>query len=98
MSQKQPDNLLTTVKYPSQMCKYLVHGFEVEVENEILVEALSTLPDQAREIVLLSYCLGMNDVEISTLLKVIRCTVRYQRTSSLRKIKRYMEGFDDAAE
>ena len=100
MSQREIDALMTTDKYPSDMCNFIVHGTEGEngkamlvgIENDLLAIALSNLPEQSRDVVLLAYCLDMTDVEIAEALNMPRSTVQYQRTSSLNKIKKYMEG------
>lgn len=94
------DQLMTTDKYPSDICNFIVHGAEGEngkamlvgIENDLLAIALSNLPEQSRDVVLLAYCLDMTDVEIAEALNMPRSTVQYQRTSSLNKIKKHMEG------
>lgn len=91
LTQKEIDELTMTDKYPSLISKFIVQGFEVEIEDELLAEALSVLSEQSREIVLMSYFLEMNDGEISDILNMVRRTVQYQRTSSLKTIKKYME-------
>ena len=73
--------------------KLNVHGFDIDVKNELLVEALRLLPEQQRDILLLYYFLGMNDREIGELLNILQRTISYKRTSSLKKLKKIMEGF-----
>jgi len=53
------------------------------------------LPEQRRDIILLYYFLGLNDREIAELLNVLYRTISYQRTSSLKKMRKIMEGFID---
>lgn len=65
-------------------------------EHELpLYNALMRLPTQKRDIVLLAHCLGKTDVEIGAMLNMVSRTVQYQRTSSLAKLKQYMEERDD---
>ena len=91
LTQKEIDELISSDKCPSLISSFIVQGFEVEIENELLADAILVLPEQCRDIVLMSYFLEMNDKEISDMLKTVRRTVQYQRTSSLRKIRKYME-------
>ncbi|MDR2571941.1 MAG: hypothetical protein LBD23_16815, partial [Oscillospiraceae bacterium] len=54
-------------------------------------EALRSLPERKRDIILLSYFLELSDGEIGKKLNLIRSTVQYQRTSTLRELKKMME-------
>lgn len=57
-----------------------VMGLEIAIADELLAEALQTLPQDRLEIVLLSYFLGMSDPEIADQLNLVRRTVAYRRT------------------
>lgn len=72
-----------------------VMGLEIAIADELLAEALQTLPQDRLEIVLLSYFLGMSDPEIADQLNLVRQTVAYRRTSSLQALKKFMEGQAD---
>ena len=92
MTQKQIDELSATDTYPSDKTRFLVKEFEVRIENDLLAEALSSLPETSRDIVLLSYFLEISDTDIAEMLNMVRRTVQYRRTSSLSKMKKHMEG------
>lgn len=68
-----------------------IMGFEISIKDELLAEALKTLPQDRREIILLSYFLGMTDPEIAEHLNLVRRTVAYRRTSTLQALKKCME-------
>lgn len=68
-----------------------IMGFEISIKDELLAEALKTLPQDRREIILLSYFLGMSDPEIAEHLNLVRRTVAYRRTSTLQALKKCME-------
>ena len=70
-------------------------GFEVAVADELLAEALKTLPQDRLQIILLSYFLGMSDPEIAGRLNLIRRTVSHRRKNSLQELKKFMEGYAD---
>ena len=98
MSPKEIDELMTADKYSTDMYKFLACGFEVEIESDLLAEALSKLPVKSRDILLLAYFLDMSDLKIANVLDVARSTVQYQRSTSLAKLKKYMGGKTNAEE
>lgn len=98
MSKREIDELMTVDKYGSDMYKFLACGFEIEIESDLLAEALSKLPVKSRDILLLSYFLDMSDVEIANILDVARSTVQYRRSTSLNELKKYMGGKINAEE
>lgn len=90
MTQKQIDELATMDKYKTDLNKFMTCGFEIEIESDLLAEALSTLPEKSRDILLLAYFLDMTDLEIANALEMAKNTVQYRRTTSLLKLKKYM--------
>jgi len=73
-------------------------GFQVDGKNitpKLLVEALRTLPIEKRKTVLLYYFFNKSDVEIAELLEIPRSTVQYRRTSSFKRLKRFLEEHAD---
>ncbi|MFP3153918.1 sigma-70 family RNA polymerase sigma factor [Lachnospiraceae bacterium ZAX-1] len=92
LSQNEMDSLSVRDDYAADYFHFDASGIDVPIKSESLANALSKLPPQKRDIVLLAHCLGMSDVEIAEMLNMIRSTVQYQRTSSLAKLKKYMEG------
>jgi len=71
-----------------------VLGKRVNVTDYELAQALSQIPANKREIVLLSYFLDMPDREIAAFLDMARSTVAYRRTSSLKELKKILEESD----
>jgi len=69
-----------------------VLGDEIIVQNEQIAVALNNLPENKRDIILLSYFLELSDGEIGEKLNLIRSTVQYQRTSTLRELKKLLKG------
>ena len=66
-------------------------GFLLEIEDEELFQAIRTLPKNKRDIIMLSYWLDMTDLQISQVLNIVRRTVSYLRSNSLRQLKKYLE-------
>lgn len=71
-----------------------INGFDVIIRNELLAEAVTSLPERKRNIILMSYFLDMSDYEIADLLNLVRSTVTYHREDALEKLKRFMEEND----
>ena len=82
-------------KYFQDTYLFEIMGFEVAVADELLAEALKTLPQDRLQIILLSYFLEMSDSEIAEHLNLIRRTVSHRRKNALRALKKIMEGYAD---
>jgi len=95
LSEQELEQLSTVDKYFATEQIFSVLGHDVIVNDELIAEALRNLPEQKRDIILLSYFLELSDGEIGQKLNLIRTTVQYQRTSTLRQLKKFMEGQAD---
>ena len=82
----------------SEQTHFHVRGYDVAIENEDLANALTVLPDDKRDIVLLAYFLDMTDQEIADKLDMVRRTVQYKRAQSLKELKKEMEVTEDGAQ
>ena len=91
LSEEQMERLYVLDEYPSEAIHFDVQGYDVAINNEKLADALTALPDDNRDIVLLAYFLDMSDEEIADKLNMVRRTVQYRRTSSLKEMKQRME-------
>ena len=72
-----------------------MQGYDIVVKDERLADALGSLSDDKRDIVLLAYFLDMTDQEIADKLNVVRRTVQYRRASSLKEMKKRLEVVED---
>lgn len=79
-------------EYSSDYSRFKVLEYDISVKDELLAEALQELPERKRDIILLSYFLDYNDVEIAELLNLVRRTVNDQRNKALKDLKNRMEG------
>ena len=84
-------NLSVLDEYFAEESVFSVLGETVIVLNPELAKALDTLPADSLEIVLMSYFLDTKDREIAERLNMVRGTVCYQRNSSLKKLKKFIE-------
>lgn len=98
LSEEQERQMYVLDEYPSEQTHFHVQGYDVAIENEDLANALTVLPDDKRDIVLLAYCLDMTDQEIADKLDMVRRTVQYKRAQSLKELKKEMEVTEDGAQ
>ena len=82
-----------SVEPPKNIHVFRVLNMDVIVEDELLGAALQELSEERRMIVLLSYFLDMTDSEIGSCLNLIRRTVSYRRDTTLKQLKKYLEGY-----
>jgi len=94
LTASQLNSLSVTDEYPSEKTLYQVLGFDVEVRNDLLSDALDSLPPRKREVILLSYFMDMSDVEIALLMGNTPANIHYHRTSALETLKNYLKKED----
>ena len=77
-------------------CVFEVQGLPVVVNGNLLADALAQLPEGRRDVILLSYFLGLTDREISKKLNVVHQTVSKRRRVALKELREYLmkEGFE----
>ena len=73
-----------------------VMGIPVVVTGNLLADAIAQLPEEKRNVILLSYFLGMSDREISERMNVVRQTISKRRLITLNELRKYLikEGFE----
>lgn len=92
LTPEQLEQICTCDEYSSDYSRFKVLEYDIAVKDELLAEALQELPERKRDIILLSYFLNYNDVEIAELLNLVRRTVNDQRNKALKDLKNRMEG------
>lgn len=73
-----------------------VLGKQVVVTGDLLADAIAKLPDKKRDIILLTYFLGLTDREISKYLNIVHQTVSKNRIRILKELREILEkeGFE----
>ena len=73
-----------------------VMGIPVVVTGNLLADAIAQLPEEKRNVILLSYFLGMSDREISERMNVVRQAISKRRLVTLKELRKYLikEGFE----
>lgn len=98
LSEEQLNQFYILDEYPSDSTQFHVCGHSIAVHDDRLAQALSSLSDEKRDILLLAYFLGLTDKEIADRLNSVRSTIQYKRTSSLKEMKRRMEVQEDGSQ
>ena len=91
LSEKELSRLFIMDEHEMETHRFQVLGYDIEVKDALIAEALQTLTEKKRNVVLLSYFMDMSDVEIAELLNVNRSTVYRHRISGLAMIKEFMK-------
>lgn len=98
MSEAELNRISVMDEYNLDNSCFQVLGYDIEVKDTLLVEALQTLTEKKRNVILLSYFLEMSDAEIAREMKLVHSTIREHRLRSLELLKEIMEGNMDGAE
>ena len=73
----------------------VLDDIKVVIKDDDLAEALRMLPQNKRDIILLSYFVGLSDKELGERMNTLRQTISKRRTSTLRELRKYLlkEGY-----
>ena len=82
-------------RYFAEDSEFDILGCTVYVDNPELAQAIAALPKDKQEVILLFYFLEMSDYEIARRLNMIRRSVTYRRTSTLKLLKEWIGGNAD---
>ena len=72
-----------------------VMGFDITIKNMLIAEAVLSLTEKGRNIVLMSFFLGMTDKEIGKMLHLGQSTVNYHKNNNLKKMRKFMEEHEE---
>jgi RNA polymerase sigma factor (sigma-70 family) len=93
LSEQELSKLTALDEYFEDGAVFDVRGEAVGVFDGDIADALKKLPQDKRDIVLLSYFMELTDYEIADRLNMVRRTVTHRRTSSLRELKTILEEY-----
>jgi len=91
LSPDEQEQFVSHDKYFQDKYIFEVLGRKVIVLGDLLADAISQLPEDKRDVILLSYFLEMTDREISERLNVVRQTVSKRRGGILKELREYLE-------
>ena len=82
--------LCTYDESPDLSC-FRVMGMDIPIKDDGIGDALSSLPERKRMIILMTFFLDMTEKEIAEYLNLVQSTVHYHKAESLRLLKEIME-------
>lgn len=91
LNEKDAAQLAVSDVYFRNSFVFEVQGLPVVVTGDLLAKAISNLSLQDREIILLSYFLGLSDREIGERTKSIQQTVSKRRKRILKELRAFLE-------
>lgn len=91
LSAKELSRLFTMDKYDLETYRFQVLDYDIEVTDTLIAEALHTLTEKKRNVVLLSYFMDMSDADIARKMNLVRSTISEHRKRSLELMRKIME-------
>lgn len=94
LSEKELSRLFIMDEHEMETHRFQVLGYDIEVKDALIAEALQTLTEKKRNVVLLSYFMDMSDADIAREMNLVRSTINEHRRRSLelmRKIWRNLQ-------
>lgn len=82
-------------EYDVEKCWFQVMGYHIGVKDMLLAEALQSLPERKRDIILLYYYKDMTDAEIGRAMRLVSSTIQEHRQRSLKMLRQKMKGSTD---
>ena len=73
--------------YPSDSIVFSSHGYDLHIDNELVAEAFSALPQTEQSILILHCTLDLADGEIGNLVGMSRSAVQRHRTKALQELR-----------
>ena len=92
LSEQEIKQLFMTDDYNLDNYQFRVMGYDIEVKDSLIAEALQSLTEKKRNVILLSYFMDMSDAEIAREMNLVRSTIHEHRKRSLEQMKKIMEG------
>ncbi len=88
LSQAELDKLCVVDRYPSDSIVFSSHGYDLHIDNELVAEAFSALPQTEQSILILHCTLDLADGEIGNLVGMSRSAVQRHRTKALQELRK----------
>ena len=91
LTQEELGRLNSMDEYTAEEAMFRVLDYDVVVKDDLISEALKTLPEKKRNVILLSFFMDMTDTEIAKRMNLVRSTIQHHQVSSLHALKKIME-------
>ena len=91
LTEKELESFSVIDEYDSEYFDFRALGYDIRLKDMLLAEALNTLTERKRDVIMLSYFQGLSDADIARKLNLDRSTVNEHRKRSLELLKQMME-------
>ena len=91
LSEKELNQLFVMDEYGVENSHFTVHGYDIEVKDTLIAEALQALSERKRNVIL-------SDADIAREMNLVRSTIHEHRTRSLEILRKIMEEKADEKE
>lgn len=95
LTQEQLNQLSKLDEYEINFYLFHVMGYKVKIKDSAISKAIQQLTKKKRDIILLSFFLGMSDTEIAKKMNLVQSTISRHRVTSLKELKKFMEETKD---
>ena len=92
LPEKELNQLSIMDEYKVENHYFQVLGYD---KDALIAEALQSLTEKKRNVILLSYFMEMSDADIAREMNLVRSTIHEHRKRSLEMLKQIMEGSTD---
>ena len=90
LPQREWNNLVVIDHYPSNSTTFSACGYEMQINNDHVACAFSSLHPKDQSILILRYAIGLTDREIGIFIGLPRSTVQRRRTSTIIKLRKQL--------
>lgn len=81
--------------YDTEYNHFNIYGIQIKTKNDLLAEAILSLDQKQKDIILLSYFLDMKNKEIGAMMNLAENTISYHMKKALIKLKKYIEEYEN---
>ena len=96
LSEKELSRLFIMDEHEMETHRFQVLGYDIEVKDALIAEALQTLTEKKRNVVLLSYFMDMSDADIAREMNLVRSTINEHELFAQVRFPAYYTCFEDA--
>lgn len=91
LSSDESGELYVSDEYRSDDHLFKVLEYDIGIKSDLLAEVLHLLSQKKRDVILLSFFLGMSDTEIARIMRVVNSTIHEHKKKALKLMKSELE-------
>lgn len=91
LSSEESGELYVSDEYKSDDHLFKVLEYDIGIKSDLLAEVLHLLSQKKRDVILLSFFLGMSDTEIARIMCVVNSTIHEHKKKALKLMKSELE-------